>query len=114
MKNYKDSDKMLADADFVLECSTYESTHLWLDNNKDCNWASERSGGWLITIGKVMEHPVCISIEMAVINNKNVLIFECTSDLVYHTMIEKFFKGKGHSKIYLAENFRHLISDTLK
>lgn len=104
------SDEWLATVSSVVEANSFEHLSLWQKFKEKVTW-KENNSGLLFTLGKIENRPICICLNHAIINDKIVLFFEATSQLVDYIMIDEFFKTKcPHLKRYWdAQNFHNAI-----
>lgn len=80
------------------------------------NW-EQINDGWLVEVGKDHKRPVCISVTWARIDGKLVMFWYPTSQIVNHTIINKWlkkhFKGKWdddrREAFCDASNFHHCL-----
>lgn len=93
--NKADKD-LFKDVVFLVEATHHEQHKFWVDHHYKprpespvVRWEQEGMGH-TITIGELDKRPVCVSIFYAKINDKRVLFYEGTSQVVDHNMIEEW------------------------
>lgn len=109
-KYYNTSKEMLEDAEYLLEATSNEVLFLWQQHKDTLDWG-ENNGGFLVTLGELDGHPVCIEISTCYINGLQVVSWNPTSMVVDHRMVAKFFNDLGftHNNMTNVSNFHHLI-----
>lgn len=113
----KEDQKLFEKVIYLVE-ATYEEQHmLWekyhyhVEPKHKCvkKWEQVMSGH-MRQIGKVDERPICVSIGYAILNGKKVMFYEGCSELVDHSMIEKWLERyQGEAGCCNATNFHHCI-----
>jgi len=80
-------------ADAFVEASPFEKGELMERNKrtKKLSWVEGRSG-IMPTVGMINDRPICLSIYIDVIDGRNIVFYEPTSQLVDYVMIEAFFE----------------------
>lgn len=86
--------KYLQGIDGICEANSFETMSLWDDYTKKYNytWKETGYGGYLLTVGFIKKHPICISVSKAIVRGKTILFWDASSLLVDHRKIDKFFK----------------------
>ena len=119
------AERRLEVTNFLVE-ATHNEWHMlwsrWCAESRECckplvkNW--EQLGGWLVTIGHLMNRPIVISLQWNRLDGFLVCNWTPTSQLVDHQMIdewfEKHFTNKtkdGRPAICNAMNFHHCIQE---
>jgi hypothetical protein len=107
---------MMERVQFAVEASDYESLRLWQEfHPKAKSWEQEMRGT-MITVGHINDRPICVQLSWNMINDKRVLFYSASSQLVDWVLIEKWLKANaltpGHTMTD-ASNF-HLIFDQLQ
>ncbi len=103
----------------VVEATRYEELRLYEKYHieKGYSWEQQRSGQ-LVTVGRLLDRPICIAPMVHTINGKRILFVEATSALVDWQMIEEWliknlpssaFNGK-YLNMTNACNFHNLVS----
>ena len=113
MKLQDEFDKRLSECKYAVEATRNETTTLWSECHKKVSWVRVAFGK-LITVGKLNEHPVCISVSITNINGVDVLFWEATSMVVDHYQINTWFKENTEvTKINNrdAGNFHCIVQD---
>lgn len=85
--HYKDEFK---DVVFSVEANSFEKHALW---NKHQDKLKLDSHGKLITVAKVNERPICISVILGTINQKKILFWHATSELVDYKLINEWLNA---------------------
>lgn len=111
-----------------VECTPYEQLSLWKHWSNDkaespfssrVEW-EEVLSGWLPTVGKLADRPVCISVNWAFIEHQPVLFWHATSIVVDYDMIDNWLKTYM-PQVYVdqrqfttdAQNF-HIVIHTIR
>lgn len=81
-------EKLLAHVDFVVEATSCETQLLWEKHHREHDWASSSSGGYGVTIGKLMDKPVVVTMTFYRIKGYLVGFYEATSVVVDHDMVK--------------------------
>lgn len=110
----------LANVEAVCEATNFEKHSLWkefTENRNPDNW-DDAGQGYLKTVGHIDEHPVCISLLTATIQDRIFLFYHATSRFVDHDMVRKWleenlpasaFKSPGYLNHSDATNFWNLV-----
>lgn len=77
----------LAETVYVVEATNCEKLFLWKETKDTVKWESINSG-FGFTVGHIADMPVVVSFTFAIINNKKVMFYEATSQVVDYRMIE--------------------------
>jgi hypothetical protein len=95
-------DDYLTSCVYAVEATSCESLQIWDDfSNPESQYCDVRPRmdwnevhGWLETIGRLDNRPICISIRIVELNGHRVAFWEATSQLVDYEMIEQWFEKK--------------------
>jgi hypothetical protein len=98
IKNERDAE-LFKDVEYLIEASSFEQFQLWKNhgNGSDSNeqpiknW-TEDLRGQIITIGKIEDYPICVSISYAILNGHKVLFYNGCSLIVDHEMIDEWLQ----------------------
>lgn len=118
----------LAATRFLLEATGNEAHTLWerwCGQSNECRdpiiakW--EQLGGWLITVGKINERPIAVSLDFNRLDGFLICVWEGTSELVDYKMIKDWLSQHFHAKTTdgrrawcNASNFHHLTGELAK
>jgi hypothetical protein len=111
---------------FIVEANSFECLCLWQQHAKEShhqsiypkqNWEQIHSG-WMITVAKIDERPVCIDTRWYKIDGCLVMFYDACSQLVDYIQIEKWLKKNFINKYDNdtrwaqcdAMNFGHCLS----
>ena len=75
---------------YIVEATRCEELDAWERFHEDFKW--ENVHGWLETVGHLDNRPICISVQIVKINDRNILFWHATSQLVDYIMIDKWFE----------------------
>jgi len=79
----------------VVDANSYESLCLWRENEhagyNQREW-KQGGGGPLVTIGRIDDRPICISLLVNEIGGHKILFIDATSALVDHDMIDAWLQ----------------------
>lgn len=105
-------DKLLGGVDYLVEASRFEYTTLWVENKGIISW-EEIPRGYLPLVGCINKRPINIALTGAEINNKKVVFWEPTSELVCHRLISEYFDSMGvyDSNRYSVERFENVLNE---
>lgn len=111
MDKYQEYEERFNNTIYAVEATDFEAHRLWNQWSKEFEW-DEGSDGLLITVGKLNDSPVCFSASWVEINRVLVLMYHATSNVVDHSMIEKWITEntpnlKGRTD---AQNFHNIIN----
>jgi len=98
----------------VVEATRFEKHALWREYHYQpregfarYEW-KDTGGGYFITVGHVVESPVCISIETSTVNGHKLLFWHATSQMVDHVMIDNWLKDNLPQSARQAHNPQYL------
>lgn len=74
----------------IVEANSFEHMCLF-EERKDLNWI-ENGQGLSFSVGSIGKRPVCITVFVETINDKRVVFWDATSQVVDYTMIHKWFE----------------------
>lgn len=110
---------------FVVEATSFEQHCLWQQFAENSPYRISQYGrlrweqmdGWLITIGHIEDHPVCMTVSWAKINGHLVMFWDqcsrVTDSVMAEAWINEHFKGKWDNGNRLAQtdanNFHHCV-----
>lgn len=104
--------EFLKDTFAYVEANYFEYQTLWekwFHESKRVTWEANLSG-FLPTVAKYDNRPVCISILYAYINGKKVLFYHATSQMVFYPAIEAWLKKYLPDIIHSdAQNFHNIV-----
>ncbi len=93
--------------DYIVEADSYAQHSLWRNHataskefGSPCldgpfvDWIQENVG-YLLQIGKVDDRPIAISVNYARINNKRIMFYYASSQLIDYVMVESWLKKFG-------------------
>ena len=86
------SDSRFSETEYAVEATSYEYLTIWEKFHEDKRtktWIDETKGV-LVEVGSFFGHPVCISCRWAKINEKNILFYEASSQVVYYPFVEQW------------------------
>lgn len=69
---------------------TCDSLYLYTLYKEEYNDRAGTMGGPLVTVGTLDNRPICIALNVVVIRGKRVMLYNPTSQLVDHKMIEEY------------------------
>lgn len=102
----------LKDAVAYVEANSFEYSILWekwYHENERVTW-EENLSGFLPTVARYDNRPVCINIRYAHINRKKVLFYYATSQMVFYPAIEAWLKKYlPDAKHTDAQNFHNIV-----
>lgn len=97
----------------LIEATSAERQHIWERWSKDKGFTWEQQGGFFVTVGILLERPICISVLFVRINGKLILFWYATSELVDYVMITEWLK-KNLPDVYHrrsdATNCAHVLN----
>lgn len=74
----------------ICDATSFEELALWQTYHKEQGKSWQQHSGLLITVGKYMKRPVCISMMPVTIDGHKIMFIEATSQMVDHKMIDKW------------------------
>lgn len=109
----------ISTVDAVCEATSFEQHCLWRENTTERGVRWQDAGhGYLATVGHLGEHPVCISLLTAIIQDRIFLFYHATSRVVDHDMVRAWlqenlpvsaFNNRGDLNHSDATNFWNLV-----
>ena len=111
---YKD---FLKDVVSVVEANTFEDFTLWEKWHAKVDWVQNASGTG-VTVGRLADMPVFISLITAVVNKKKVLFIHPTSQVVDWRLIEDWLHAnmpncterlEDKVRVHSAQNFHNVV-----
>ncbi|MNR71784.1 hypothetical protein D3C71_24620 [compost metagenome] len=84
-------EEMLQAAVFVVEANSFERHALWKEHHAKVKW-EEVLSGYMATIGKLADMPVCITVNVAYLDGQLVLFYEPCSQVVDHRMVDAWLE----------------------
>lgn len=104
--------EFLEDAFAYVEANSFEKYQLWKEwfyNTKRVDWKDNLSG-FLPTVARWSDKPICVSIRYAHINGKKVVFWYATSQLVFYPAIDTWMKTYMPDAIRGdAQNFQNIV-----
>ena len=107
----------LKDVVSVVEATTFEDFCLWQQWHEKVEWVQNRSGTG-VTVGRLADMPVFISLTTAVVNKKKVLFIDPTSQVVDWRLIEDWLQAsmpnctgrlEDKVRVHQAQNFHNVV-----
>lgn len=99
-------DKHTKNAVYIFEGNRNETQHAW-QRYKD-HWKEELTG-FLLTIGRLYDRPICISVSAFTLHGQQVFAYDPCSQLVDHDMIDEWLKH--HFPTLMPEKGYHYRAD---
>jgi hypothetical protein len=87
----KRSDPMFHGVVGIVEATSFEKLCLWQGVQKEQGSWEQNLSGSLVTVGKVGELPVCVSIFIDKVKGHKIVFWHATSQVVDYDMIETWF-----------------------
>lgn len=136
-------DKRFQDTEYTVEANSFEKHTLWqnfsleaLDFKRNkltpealaeetkyrVNWKDDSMGSSM-QIGEINKRPICVTFFWTKINNRLIMFYECTSQLVDHEMLQNWLKkycnpqhqgSRSNCDAFNFHNCIHYINDTNK
>ena len=87
----------------LVEANDYERHMLWINyadaaatyrlpSNHTVKWSGAGADGFMVEVGDLAEMPVCVVFTFDQINDKTVVFYHASSQVVDHRMIEKWLR----------------------
>ena len=108
-----------ANVESIVEVTSFETLCLWekWHQQKGYTWIQDMSGP-LITVGSIGTRPVCIAPLVHVVNGRNIMFVEVTSNVVDYSMIYEWLyenvpsariDGTVLVNVVDAQNFHNVV-----
>ena len=115
---FENIDTLIEKAQFAVEANSYEKINLWLEYKDKLDW-KQITEGKLITLGKVDDLPICMSIFVDILNGVPVMFYEMTSLMVDYRLVDDYLEnkfGEFHSRDYCTNsmNFGRIVNEIVK
>ncbi|AKF13645.1 hypothetical protein PHIN3_382 [Sinorhizobium phage phiN3] len=85
-------EEMLADVHGMIEANSNEEMYIWQTWHEKHGYSWKQEHGFLVTVGQLMDRPICISVMFVKVKEKLIMFWHATSVLVDYDMIAEWLK----------------------
>lgn len=107
--------EMLADVHGMIEANSNEQMYIWQTWHEKYGYPWKQEHGYLVTVGELMDRPICISVMFVKVKEKLIMFWHATSELVDYVMIDEWLKKNlpdaYHNKTDATND--HIVMHTL-